>query len=74
MDLGRSTDAEDRLAAAEALADIASVNAALVPMRPLKNLCNDLDESVAEAARKLQTVIRKVPKDKRGWGYRTFGL
>lgn len=74
LDLGRSADAEDRLAAVEALADLASVNAALVPMRPIKNLCNDPDESVAEAARKLRAVIREVPKDKRGWGYRTFGL
>jgi len=74
LDLGRSADAEDRLAAVESLADLASMNAELVPMRPVKDLCDDSDESVAAAAQKLQAVILKVPKDKRGWGYRTFGL
>jgi hypothetical protein len=74
LDLGRSVMAEDRLAAVEALCDLARVNARLVPMHPLQMLSSDSDESVSNMARKLRSVISEIPKKERGSGYRTFNI
>jgi len=74
LDLAESQNADDRLAAVEALAEITRVNATLIPIQPVRQLCSDADQSVSEAARKLRPVINKVPKRDRETGYRTFGL
>lgn len=74
LDLGRSTDAEDRLAAVEALTDVARVNPALIALRPVQQLCADEDESVSGAARKLLPIIENVSEKDRGNAFRNFGL
>ncbi len=74
LDLTRSADAEDRLAAVEALADLARVNAALIPLEPVQQLCADRDESVSGAAQKLLPVIENVPERDRGNAFRNFVL
>lgn len=74
LDLGRSSDAEDRFAAVEALTDLARVNAALIPLRPVQQLCADEDESVSSAARKLLPILEKVPERDRGNAFRNFGF
>lgn len=74
LDLGRSTDAEDRLAAVEALTDLARVNAALIPLRPVQQLCADEDKSVSDAAQKLLPIIENAPGKSQGNGFRNFGL
>jgi hypothetical protein len=74
LDLGRSSDAEDRLAAVEALTDLARVNAALIPPRPVQQLCTDEDESVSAAARKLLPTIEKISEKDRGNAFRGFTL
>jgi hypothetical protein len=74
LELGRSTDAGNRLAAVEALTDLARVNAALIPLRPVRQLCAAEDESVSDAAQKLLPVIENVPEKDRGNAFRGFAL
>jgi hypothetical protein len=74
LDLGRSTVAEDRYAAVGALTDLADVNAALIPVGPVRRLTKDADKNVSDPARKLLAVISKVKDEERGTAFRTFGI
>lgn len=74
LDLATSGDAEDRLVAVEAITDIARVNATLIPLSPVQELCADADQSVSDAARKLVAIINDIPEEDQGGGFRHFGL
>jgi hypothetical protein len=74
VNLSRSLSADDRDAAVRAFADLAKVDAALVPLAPIRGLARDSDPSVAEAAQALLPIISAISDDDRRWKYGRFGL
>lgn len=74
LDLTRSLSADDRDAAVRALADIAKVDPAVIPIEPVERLTHDSDSGIAASAGELLSRIRMISDDDRCSRYGRFGL
>jgi hypothetical protein len=74
LDLARSLSADDRDAAVGALADLARVDAAVVPVNPVKRLARDSDPSIAKAAGDLLSTLNAITDEERHTRYGSFSL
>jgi hypothetical protein len=74
LDLAGSLNADDRDAAVRALADLARVDAAVVPVMPVRRLARDGDPSIAEAATVLLSKLETITDDERNARYGRFAI
>jgi hypothetical protein len=74
VDLTRSLNADDRDYAVRALADLAQVDAAVVPIEPVRRLTRDDDPSIAKAADELLSKLKMTTDEERRTRYGRFGL
>jgi len=74
LDLASSLSADDRDAAVRALADLARVDAPVVPIKPVKRLTHDSDPSIAKAANELLSTLRRTTDEERRARYGRFGI
>lgn len=74
LDLARSLNADDRDAAVRALADLARVDAPIVPIKHVRRLTRDSDPSIAAAANELLPTLEAVTDEERRARYGRFGL
>ena len=74
LDLARSLKADDRDYAVAALGDLARVDPALIPIKPVERLARDTDSSVAKRATALLETLRGVTDAERNTRYGLFAL
>jgi len=74
LDLARSLKADDRDYAVAALGDLARVDPALIPIKPVEVLARDTDSSVAKRATALLETLRDITDAERNARYGLFGL
>jgi hypothetical protein len=74
LDLARSLKADDRDYAVAALGDLARVDPALIPIKPVERLARDTDSSVAKRATALLEALRSITDVERTARYGLFGL
>lgn len=74
LDLATGLDATDRDYAIRSLTDLARVDPAIVPVDPVRRLTRDPDESIAEAAARLLSILEAVTDEERRNRYGQFGL
>ena len=74
LDLARSLKADDRDYAVAALGDLARVDPALIPIKPVERLARDTDSSVAKRATALLETLRGITDAERNARYGLFAL
>lgn len=74
LDLARSLEADDRDYAIAALVDLARVDPAIIPLRPVEGLARDVDPSVAARSNALLPILREVTDAERNSRYGRFNL
>jgi hypothetical protein len=74
LNLARSLKADDRDYAVGALIDLARIDPAIIPVKPVERLIHDTDSSVAERAADLLSALQGITDAERNTRYGRFGL